>query len=287
MDLEREQHQAAVGGLHHSTSYVFALAAINAAGVGPYSSPSRPMATLGAPTAVPYGVRCSDATLTSLHVSWAAPRVPPDSAPVLSYLVKVSSPGQPDRVVEKKVDGEVTDTVVEGLEAHTRYIAVVHGVNAVGVGAASSACAPTWTLGPPSVQPAPPTPGDATTDSVEVSFLPTALGPHDHPITGYILLWRTAESDSNAGYSGSMAVPKGLTNARATGLRPGTQYVFAVQATNPVGKGPVGTPSTPKQTLGKPSRAPGAPSYVRRSEVSMELQWDDCPLDDDDAPLTG
>ena len=279
-----------VQGLEHSTAYVFTVAGGNDGGVGPASAASEPVETLGAPTAVPTGVACADATAASVRVSWSAAQVGDGEAAILSYVVRVkaaaaTADGRPaDALLGEAVatDG-ATSVTVAGLPGNQRVYAVVHGANTVGVGAASDRSPATWTLGPPSVRMAAPVCSRPTTASVDVSWAAAARGDHDAPITVYEVRWRLADAAASSPPVGRRTI--GGTSTTVDGLASGTAFVFCVVPHNDVGQGPESEPSLPVQTLGVPTRAPSAPVCRAMGIDSVEVSWPGYDLAPTDAPL--
>ena len=138
--------------------------------------------------------------------------------------------------------------------------------------------------------------------SATIGWSTTALGPHDAPITGHILLWKLLSDDRDAegaeerksdgpaavpdhleveDYDRSLEVKTGALQHAVTGLQHSSTYIFAVQTFNMVGQSPVSPPSAPVQTQYKPHAAPSAPRLSGRFARRLELEWDEPVCTDD------
>src|SRR5690349_11180713 len=119
-----------VGGLANGTAYTFTVAAVNASGKGPASSP--PAAVRPKALAVPGPPRsvAAVAGFQQVTVSWAAPKSD-GGAPVTGYTVSTS----PASTVTS-VAGSARSAVVAGLADGTAYTMLVAAVNSVGAGKA-------------------------------------------------------------------------------------------------------------------------------------------------------
>jgi hypothetical protein len=118
-------------GLTNGTGYVFEVAAVNAAGTGPYSALSAavtPSTTPGAPSAV-------TATSNSggrSEVTWLAP-TSNGGVPITSYVVRYSSNGGTTWSTATSLAIGSSD-IVTGLTNGTSYVFEVAAVNAAGTG---------------------------------------------------------------------------------------------------------------------------------------------------------
>ena len=79
-----------VTGLTNGTAYVFRVAAANAVGTGPWSATSAAYTPQATVPGVPTGVTGSNATATSIDVSWTPP-ADDGGSPVMAYVLRMSS----------------------------------------------------------------------------------------------------------------------------------------------------------------------------------------------------
>jgi hypothetical protein len=124
-----------VAGLTNGASYTFSVAAINANGAGPESSPSDPI-VIGEPGA-PSGVTAT-AGHQSATIHWKAPSG--NGKPITSYVVipYIGSAAKGARVI----DGAATTQTIRGLITGKRYTFRVAAKNARGIGATSAPSKP-------------------------------------------------------------------------------------------------------------------------------------------------
>jgi hypothetical protein len=128
---------ANITGLSNGMTYTFSVAAINAVGTGPASSPSNAITPtdVTVPSA-PTGVTAM-AGNASASVSWTTPASNGGSA-ISSYVVTpyVGSNAQPSKTVTGSPPA--TSTTVTGLSNGTTYTFTVAAINGAGTGPASS-----------------------------------------------------------------------------------------------------------------------------------------------------
>jgi large repetitive protein len=236
-----------VTGLVNGVSYIFRVAAVNAAGVGSYSAASTavtPMRVATAPSVT--ALTAGDEQVT---VTWSPPSSNGGSA-LTSYAVQYSSNNGSTWSVVELTGSTSTSYEVVGLTNGTAYVFRVGAVNAVGTGAFSTASSATT----PRTTPGIPTSVVTTTGNTQVSLVWTA--PTDtggSAITDYAV-----QFSSNAGTTWS-TFADGINPQRAatvTGLLNGTEYVFRIAATNVAGTGAFSSPSGGTT----PRTAPSAPT---------------------------
>ncbi len=137
-----------VTGLTNGTAYVFRVAAANAVGTGPWSATSPAYTPHATVPGLATGVVGSNATSTSIDVSWTAPY--DGGSPILQYAVRRSSDGGATWAPGYTyVSGSPapTSVTVTGLTPGTSYVFQVAVRNAVGwAGVWSASSAPTATL---------------------------------------------------------------------------------------------------------------------------------------------
>ena len=207
-----------VTGLTNGTSYTFTVAASNAAGASPASSPTAPVTPTGAPTA-PTGVTATPGDTTAL-VKWSPPANNGGSA-ITSYTV-TSSPGGRTATV----NGSTLQATVTGLTNGTSYTFTVKATTAKGTGVASPASNAVTPFGLPGA------PANVTATAGDKSAAVKWSAPHNggSAITSYTVT--SSPGGRTATVSGS------TLQATVTGLTNGTSYTFTVRATNARGAGP-------------------------------------------------
>jgi hypothetical protein len=126
-----------ITGLTNGTSYTFTVAATNANGTGPASSPSNAVtpASGTTPPSAPQNVTASPATSQAL-VSWSAPSSNGGSQ-ITGYTITpyIGSSAQ----TPTTAGGSSTSATITGLTNGTSYTFTVAATNGAGTGAASSA----------------------------------------------------------------------------------------------------------------------------------------------------
>ena len=222
-----------VTGLTNGTSYVFRVAAINAAGTGAWSANSAAVA----PNVLPAAPTIGSATAgnTQVTLNWTAPTANGGTA-VTGYQIQQSTNGGTSWTTAVADTGSTAVTrVVTGLTNGTSYVFRVAATNAMGTGptsAASTAVSPRATTTAPSTPTAPTAVAGATNSkAITVNWVAPANG--GSAITGYALQYTTNGGTSYVtvtANSGTTAVTRTVT-----GLTAGTSYRFRVAAINAVG----------------------------------------------------
>jgi titin len=225
-----------VGGLTNGVGYTFRVAALNAAGTGPDSTPS-PLITPqpAPPPGPPLDVTASPGN-TSATVRWSAPTSDGGSA-IIGYRITPYIGGSPQTPIN--TGSTVTTYTVAGLVNGTTYTFTVLAINGSGAGP-ESAPSNAVTPAPPTVPSAPSgVTGVARDRAVALTWTPPfqdgGATITSYRITPYI--GSNAQTPVNTGSSSTGFTVTGLTN--------GTAYTFRVAATNSVGTGPDSAPSAP------------------------------------------
>ncbi len=267
---------ATVSGLTNGTSYSFTVAARNAVGPGPASTPSNAV-TPAAPASAPGAPISGAATAgdASATVTWSAP-ASDGGSPITGYTVTSTPAGG----TTGPLGPGARSATVGGLTNGTSYTFTVMAANAVGPGPAST---PSNAVTPaaPATAPGAPVIGAATAGDASATATwsaPTSDG--GSPITGY-----TVTSTPAGGTTGPLG--PGARSATVGGLTNGTSYTFTVRATNAVGPGPASTPSN-AVTPAAPATAPGAPviGAATAGDASATVTWS-APASDGGSPITG
>jgi hypothetical protein len=231
--------------VNNGTTYTFQVAATNAIGTGPASAASNAVTPTGPTTpAAPTGVSAAPGD-SSASVSWVAPGDGGSSITSYSVTPFVGTTAQPTTVVPGSPPG--TSTVVSGLSNGTTYTFVVSATNAIGSGPASS---PSGAVTPGPL-PGAPTNVSALPGNGSATVAWTAPTTGGGGITSYTItpfVGSTPQPSTTASGSAVSATVTGLTNL--------TTYTFRVSATNPIGAGPLSSPSNPVAPRAAPPTCP-------------------------------
>jgi titin len=216
-----------VSGLQNGTTYTFKVAATNARGTGPQSTPSSPI-TLGTPTAP----RNPSATPGngSATVHWDPPSSG-NGGGVTGYLITpyLAGVAQPVRTY----NSTATTQVVTGLTNTKSYTFKIAAKNGNGTGPRSIATAPII-VGAPTA----PTGVTAAAGSGSASVHWTAPSNNGDGISGYVVIpFRNGVAQAAWNFTGTG------TTRTITGLDAGQSYTFRVAAKNSRGTGPQSVPS--------------------------------------------
>ncbi|NDC25650.1 MAG: BspA family leucine-rich repeat surface protein, partial [Proteobacteria bacterium] len=218
---------ATVTSLTPGTSYIFQVAAVNAAGEGSYTSSSAPVTPYTVPGA-PTGVSGISGN-TQVILSWNAP-ASNGGALITDYAIQYSSNGS---TWISFTDGESTNTttVVTGLANGTEYTFKVAAINAAGTGTYSES-----SLGvTPITTPSAPTLVTGTAGDEQVALSWTAPSSNGgSAITGYKVEYQLASGGAWTVFSDNTSTS---TNLTVTGLTNNTSYIFRVAAKNLAGAG--------------------------------------------------
>jgi type II secretory pathway pseudopilin PulG len=228
-----------VNGLSVGVTYQFEVAAINAAGTGPYSAYSASATAITAPNPPTAVVAVPGNALAT--ISWQAPQNT-GGTPITLYTA-TSSPGG-----FTCTSNSAPTCTVAGLTNYTSYTFTVTATNSVGTSTPSS---PSASVTPTPPVPGPPTGVSATTAPTEATITWTAPASNGgSPITLYTV------TSSPGGYT--CTTNGTATTCTITGLLNATSYQFTVTATNING---TGLASAPSPAVSTPA-APGAPTGV-------------------------
>lgn len=258
-------------GLTVGTAYTFAVAAVNVAGTGTYSSASNSVITTTVPGTPTIGTVSISTSTTTATVTWTAPLS--NGGTVLTGYSIRSSPA----TTTQSASSGSTAMSFTGLNYGTAYTFTVAAINAVGTGSYSSSSnsiTPTTTPGIPTIGTASVTAN--STSATVVWTAPATTG--GTAITGYSIKSSPVTTTQTA-FSGS-------TSSTFTGLTYGTNYTFTVAATNAVGTGSYSSPSNSV----KPYTTPGTPTIgvtTITANVQAALVTWTAPANNGGSPITG
>ncbi len=232
-----------VAGLVNGQTYQFVAAATNQIGTGPLSAASNqviPDVVPGTPTGIAATPGDRRATVSF---------VPPGNATAdTTYAVHATDLSAPARGGQS-ASTTVSPGTVTGLTNGDSYAFTVQAVDSMGSGPASTdsnQVVPEAVPGPPTGVAA--VPGD---HQATVSFVAPANATAD---TTYAVV----ATDLTVGAHGGQTVSTASSSATVSGLIDGDVYDFTVQATNPVGSGPL----SPASNQVTPDPAPGSATDV-------------------------
>ncbi|KAM9044333.1 protein sidekick-2 isoform 5-T5 [Megaptera novaeangliae] len=225
------------------TAYMVSVAAFNAAGDGPRSTPARGQTQQAAPSA-PSSVKFSELTTTSVNVSWEAPQFPNG---VLEGYRLVYEPCTPVDGVSKIVTVDVKGSsplwlkvkdLAEGMTYRFRIRAKTFTYG--------PEIEANVTTGPGEGAPGPPGAPIIVRYSSAIAIHWSSGDPGKGPITRYVIEARP--SDEGLWDILIKDIPKEVTSYTFSMdiLKPGVSYDFRVIAVNDYG---FGTPSSPSQSV--------------------------------------
>ncbi len=217
-----------IGGLTNGADYSFRIAAVNAVGPSP-TAVTPTVIPAAVPLVLPPTAVVARSDNASATVSWTAPLAP---LVVDSYLVSAFRYGA--LVATRSVAAPEQAVIVTGLSNGTAYTFTVTAQTPLGASAASAPSAPVVPAAPRRSMRRPGDPRNVVAvpavGSVTLSWSPApALGGQ---ITSYLVTVFDAQ-DQATGVTRLVAAD--ATSVTLSGLLPGEQYRFLVQATNVVG----------------------------------------------------
>lgn len=255
---------ATVTGLTNGTSYVFRVAAVNAAGTGTNSANSSAVIPRTVPDA-PFSATATAAN-EQVTLSWSAPAFNGGTA-ITDYFIEYSEDGTTWALFS---DGTSTlrATAVTGLTNGTPYYFRVYAINSVGMGLPSGSSSPVTPLTSPTAP---------TISRIDTSnaLLTVYFSPGDdggNPITSYQYstdggaTWQTR----TVGSTSSPIVISALSTNGTSALTNGTTYNVQIRAINSAGAG-----NASLTTTATPVTVPTAPLSVVATpgNSSITLNW--------------
>lgn len=261
-----------VTGLTNGTSYIFKVAATNAAGDSSYSSSSSAVTaytTPGAPTSV-----TGTAGEGEVVLSWSAPASNGGNS-ITDYVIKYSSDNGATWTTFSDGTSTSTSETVTGLTNGTSYVFRIAAVNAAGAGTNSTSSAAVV----PRTVPDAPFSATATAANEQVTLSWSApVFNGGTAITDYFIEY----SDDGSTWALFSDGTSTLRATAVTGLTNGTPYYFRVYAINSVGMGLPSAPSSPVTPLTSPT----APTISRIDTSNALLTVYFSPGDDGGNPIT-
>ena len=218
--------RATVTGLTNGTSYLFGVAAVNAAVTGTYtrSASVTPRTVAGSVTDL-----AGTAGNGQVSLSWTAPTSTGGGA-ISDYRIRQSSNAGATWITFRDAISTATSATVTGLTNGASYLFQVAAVNGAGAGtyARSASVTPRTVAG--AVTGLARTAGNG---QVSLSWkAPTSTG--GSAITDYVI---RRSSDAGATWTTFIDAVSTATSATVTGLTNGTSYMFQVAAVNGAGTG--------------------------------------------------
>ena len=219
---------ATVTGLTNGTTYLFQVAAVNAAGSGAFaqSAAFTPRSVAGAPSGV-----AGTAGNGQVALSWL---VPADNggAAITDYAVQYSSNGGASWTTFADGVSAGLSATVTGLTNGTAYLFRVAAVNVVGTGAFGQSAG----VVPRTVPTAPRNLLGAAGDRQVVLQWAAPASNGGAAITDYVITYSADGGATYVPFVDAVSVSRSVT---VTGLTNGTNYLFRVRAVNSAGAGPV------------------------------------------------
>ncbi|MBS1836272.1 MAG: fibronectin type III domain-containing protein, partial [Actinobacteria bacterium] len=241
-----------VTGLTDGTGYLFRVAAINAAGTGPWSGLASTT-----PLSAPAAPNLSALTVGSqfMQAAFTAP-VSNGGSAITGYQYQL------DGGEWRNATGTTSPLLIPGLTNGHSYSVAVRAVNAVGGGTASNIRSATPYGLPSAVDGFVASPGSGS-----VTLTWDAANANGSPITGYnVVRWSAASEGSIVSNFTTTS-----TSATVTGLSAGT-YWFTIEASNAAGTGPRSAPRT-SATVGATTPAAPTIGVVSVSGTTATLSW--------------
>jgi formylglycine-generating enzyme required for sulfatase activity len=256
---------ATVTGLTNGTSYVFRVAAVNAAGTGTSSIPV---------TVIPRTVPAAPISLIGtpgngqVSLSWTAPADNGGSA-ITDYTIQYSTNGGATWTISSHSALTATTATVTGLTNGTSYVFQVAAVNGAGTGAVSD---PT-----PRVTPLPAVPGRPTAAAGNGFVILRWAAPRlvrMPPITDYAIRY---SSDNGSTWTLYPHIASAAASRRLI-LTNGNTYIFQVAPVVSGGVGVYSARSLPVTPF-SPAAKPDAPSGVVgvKTGALISLSWNPVP----------
>jgi hypothetical protein len=258
---------AVLGDLPADATFAFRVAAISAAGQGPWSDyaaitvSSVPLATPTAPLAP-----LATAGNTQIAFSWTAPTSAGTSA-ITDYIVQYRRYDSITWLTFADGVGTGLSTTLTGLTNEVQYFLRVAASSAQGQGPWSSTISTTPVT---PLLPSFPTALTSTPSTFNVVLNWAAPSPGTSPITDYVVQFKLASDSTWTTFTDGTST---ATSANLTGLVSLSSYNFRVAAVTAVGQGPwSGTHTATTMGIGLPG-APGNLTGYANNSSTVTLMW--------------
>lgn len=262
MDSVSSVTSVRVTGLSLNTSYIFRVAARNAAGVGASSTPTSPL-TYKNPPAAPSNITGTVGS-KSVVLSWSAPDYDGGNS-IVDYLIQYRRTNATSWTLFADGVSTATTATVTGLTNGTSYVFRVAAVSSVGSSEYSTLASELTPFSLPAA------PSNVVGVSGASSARLTWTAPGDNG--GFAVADYEIQYSTNAGSSWVDVVDGVSVTAVATitGLTNGTAYIFKVRAITSKGAGAWSAPSAAVT----PTSAPSAPTSLAgsASPAAVALSW--------------
>lgn len=253
-----------VTGLTNGTSYMFRIAAVNAAGAGTNSTSSAAVVPRTVPDA-PFSATATAAN-EQVTLSWSAPVFNGGTA-ITDYFIEYSDDGSSWALFSDGTSA-LRATAVTGLANGTAYYFRVYAINSVGMGLPSAPSSPVTPLTSPTA----PTISRIDTSNALLSVYFSPGDDGGNPITSYQYstdggaTWQTR----TVGSTSSPLVISALSTNGSSALANGTTYSVQIRAVNSAGAG-----NASLTTTATPVTVPTAPLSVVATpgNASISLNW--------------
>ena len=230
----------------------------------------------------PRALMFGDVTASSIEVRWDAP-ANIEEFPITTYTVSwgvdLADPTNPSTAAS--VPASMTNYVIRGLDAGTRYQIAVTGMSDTVISQRSDILTAMTQAGPPTAPRELTVVGRVTTDSITISWKsPASTGGTGITITGYTVSWREA-LDDNSNVFVTTTVLGSVRGHVIKGLNAGRRYQIAVVAVSSMQRmSPLSEIFSP--TLSLPPRSLISGDVTASS---IEVRWD-APADETRLPPT-
>ena len=273
-------------GLTAGTYYRYRVAALNAAGVGAYSSASTSMRAITT-TNTPAAPTIDTIGDTLIELRWTAPS-DTGYGPIRHYRIERQTSSDATTwggwTAIESHNGGTTSHADSGVTPGTYYRYRIAAINDAGTSATSAPSEAARAITVPA------TPGKPSITAGDKTFSLTWAAPASDgysSVTGYSIEMRWHDEGGAWSAWASHVSDTGSTNSAFTtdnGRQPGRYYQFRVAAINAAGVGPFGVASDEAQAI----TTPGAPTDLAGSAtgpLEITLAWAP-PASDGYAPVT-
>jgi hypothetical protein len=254
----------------NGVSYIFRVAAVNAAGVGPYSANSAAV--------TPYGIPSTPAAPTCISgngqvtLNWTPPAN--NGSAITDYAIQRKLNGQADTLYQNVIDGVSTANTytVTGLTNGAGYIFRIAAINARGASlwsAGSAFVTPSTVPNAPTNLVATASYNAATNTAGLINLSWTAPANNGAAISDYVIQ-RKLEGQADSSFATVVDTVSAATTASIASVN-GVSYVFRVAAKNIKGQGSYSANSNAATPSIKPAICP--PPICTKGFSQVTLNW--------------